>query len=274
MLRRIIISVLAALALCGTGLYAQTGHGDARRGNRQFAREKWAEADISYRKALVKDSLSFANNYNLADNLYRQGATEEAAKYMDKAIELSEGQERDGDAYFNRGDFAMSAKDWQTAVDMLKKAMLADPGDLEAKENYTYAKKMLENSQNNGGGQNQNNQDQNQDQNQNQQNQDQNNDQNKDQNQDQNKDQNNQNNGQNNRDQNQNQNNDQNRDNQGQNGQNPDGQDSEGSGDPQISPRQARQVLDAVAAKEKETRDKVEKEKAALLKARRLDKNW
>ncbi len=272
MLRRIIISVFAAVALCGTGLYAQTGHGDARRGNRQFAREKWAEADISYRKALVRDSLSFANNYNLADNLYRQGAAEEAGKYMDKAIELSEGQEKDVDAYFNRGDFAMSAKDWQTAVDMLKKAMLADPGDLEAKENYTYAKKMLENSRNNGGGQSQNNRDQNRDQNQqnqdpNQQNQDQNRD-----NQDQNKDQDNQNNGQNNQDRNQN--NDRNRDGQGQNGQNPDGQDSEGGGDPQISPRQARQVLDAVAAKEKETRDKVEKEKAALLKSRRLDKNW
>ncbi len=257
MFKKIIILVFVGVCLFGTGMRAQSGRGDARRGNRQFSREKWTESDISYRKALARDSMSFAHNYNIADNLYRQGSMEEAGKHMDKAIELSGAQKRAGDAFYNRGDIAIASKDWQTAVDVLKKAMLADPDDMEAKENYTYAKKMLENGGNGGGGgQNQDNQDQNrndQDQNGGQ------GDQNKDQNKDQNNDQNDQDKDQNQNDRNRNQ--DQNQD--------------SGEGDaPQISSRQARQMLDAIEAREKETRDKVEKEKAALLKSRKLDKNW
>ena len=83
------------------------------------------------------------------------------------------------------------------------------------------------------------------------------------------------NNGQNqNKDQNQdqNQNNDQNHD-QNQ-GDQPKPQQGEGQGDAKISPQQAQQMLKAVQAREKETQDKVNKEKAALLKARQKEKNW
>ena len=128
-------------------------------------------------------------------------------------------------------------------MDAFRQALLLDPADLDAKENYIYAKKMLENQQNGGGGGGNNNQDQDQDQNQ--------------QNQDQNQDQQNQDNNQN-QDQNQDQN-------QGQGGQDQ---------QPQISPQQAQQMLRAIQAKEKETQDKVNKEKAALLKSRQKEKNW
>ena len=43
---------------------------------------------------------------------------------------------------------------------------------------------------------------------------------------------------------------------------------------PKISPQAAQQMLQAIQAKEKETQDKVKKEKAAALKARQKDKNW
>ena len=125
-------------------------------------------------------------------------------------------------------------------MDAFKAALLLDPGDLEAKENYIYAKKMLENQQGGGGGNDQNqdqqdqqNQNQDQDQNDQQQNPDQNPDQDQDQNQ---QDQQNQ--------------------------------------EPQISPQQAQQLLRAIQAKERETQDKVNKEKAALLKSRQKEKNW
>ena len=163
------------------------------------------------------------------------------------------------DYWYNTGDIAIAKKDWQGAVNAFKEALLKNPSDMDAKENYIYAKKMLENQQKNGGnGDGQDNQDQNnqnQDQNQNGQ------DQNKDQNNDQNKD------GQN-KDQNQNQNQNQNND-QGNGGQQPQ-QGQEGK----ISPQQAQQMLRAIQAKEKETQDKVNKEKADALKSRQKEKNW
>lgn len=174
---------------------------------------------------------------------------------MDKALNLSADTPRGGDASFNKGDIAIASKDWQAAVNALKDAMLANPDDLEAKENYAYAKKMLENQQNQqnqgGGGQNQdNNQDDNQDNNQ---------DQNQDQDQDNNQENNqNQDNNQKNQDNDQDQNQDQ----------------GQSQGQDQISPQQAQQILQAIQSKEKETMDKVKKEKADLLKSRQNEKNW
>ena len=55
---------------------AQVDKRDVRRGNRDFKKEDYREADIDYRKALVKDSTSVAANYNLANTLYRQGDME------------------------------------------------------------------------------------------------------------------------------------------------------------------------------------------------------
>jgi hypothetical protein len=43
---------------------------------------------------------------------------------------------------------------------------------------------------------------------------------------------------------------------------------------PKITPQAAQQMLQAIQAKEKETQDKVNKEKADALKARQKDKNW
>ena len=250
----LVLSMLLSVALTAS---AQIDRHDVRAGNRKFRKDNWKEADISYRKALVKDSTSVAANYNLANTLYRQENYEEAEKLMKKIGDNASASANAADYWYNTGDIAIAKKDWQGAVNAFKEALLKNPSDMDAKENYIYAKKMLENQQKNGGnGDGQDNQDQNnQNQDQNQNGQDQNKDQNTDQNKDgQNKDQN----------QNQNQNNDQ-----GNGGQQPQ-QGQEGK----ISPQQAQQMLRAIQAKEKETQDKVNKEKADALKSRQKEKNW
>lgn len=243
---------------------AQVDRHDVRAGNRKFRKDNWKEADISYRKALVKDSTSVAANYNLANTLYRQENYEEAEKLMKKIGDNASASANAADYWYNTGDIAIAKKDWQGAVNAFKEALLKNPSDMDAKENYIYAKKMLENQQKNGGG-NGDGQD-NQDQNKNgqDQNKDQNNDQNKDgQNKDgQNKDQD--------QDQDQNQNQNQNQNNGQGNGNQQPPQGQEGK----ISPQQAQQMLRAIQAKEKETQDKVNKEKADALKSRQKEKNW
>ena len=244
----LVVSMLLSVALTAS---AQVDRHDVRAGNRKFRKDNWKEADISYRKALVKDSTSVAANYNLANTLYRQENYEEAEKLMKKIGDNASASANAADYWYNTGDIAIAKKDWQGAVNAFKEALLKNPSDMDAKENYIYAKKMLENQQKNGGsnGEGQDNHDQN--------NQDQNKDQNNDQNNDgQNKDQ-----AQN---QNQNQNNGQGNGNQ----QPPQGQEGK------ISPQQAQQMLRAIQAKEKETQDKVNKEKADALKSRQKEKNW
>ena len=233
---------------------------DVRRGNRNYRKSEFAEAEINYRKGLVKDTLSVPANYNLASSLYRQNKAKEALEVLQKQSvkELAADSQYGADYFYNLGDAAIAMEDWQTAVDALEQSLLRNPGDMNAKENYIYAKKKLEQQQQQQQ-QQQNDQNQN-DKNQNDQNQDQQNKDNKDQ-QDDNKDQN--------KDQNKNQQ-DQNKDQQDRNKDNKDQQGQQ----PKISPQAAQQMLQAIQAKEKETQEKVKKEKAAALQSRQKERNW
>ena len=187
-----ILVLLMLVLLDPLALLAQADRHDVRQGNRRYGREDWKEAELSYRKALVKDSLSAAARYHLASALYRQENYEGAREMMGSF----EGQENlSSDIYYNSGDVALQLKDYAAAVEAFKQSLLLNPGDLDAKENYIYAKKMLENQQNQ-----------------------------------------------------------------------PD--------ESRISPRQAEQMLNAMQAREQQTRDKVDREKAAALKSRQKEKNW
>ena len=244
--RFIYILLTVALSFAALQAYAQTDKKDVRRGNRDFRKEEYREAEIDYRKALVKDSLSVAANYNLANTLYRQGDYAQAMQTLSKNKEAAALDPSSADYFFNLGDAAIQQKDWQTAVDAFAQSLIRNPDDMDAKENFIYAKKMLQNQQNQ---QNQNQQNQNQ-QNQDQQNQD-------------DKNQNQQN--QDNQDQNQDDK-DQNQDDQKE-------QPQQGQ-QPKITPQAAQQMLQAIQAKEKETQDKVNKQKTEALKSRQKEKNW
>ena len=226
-----LIMLLLAFVLDTIAVFAQADRHEVRQGNRRFSREDYKEAELSYRKALVKDSLSAAARYNLASALYRQENFDGAREIMGSF----DGQEVSADVHYNTGDIALQLKDYAAAVEAFRQSLLKNPGDLDAKENYVYAKKMLENQQNQqqGGGQ------------------------------DQQDDQDDQKNDQ---------------DSSGQQPQNrpDDGQDDSSGGDnePAISPQQAQQMLNAVQAREQQTRDKVDREKAAVLKSRQKEKNW
>ena len=246
-MRRSLLFIL--MVLLSVQAYAQVDRKEVRAGNRDFKKGDYGEAEIDYRKAVLKDSLSVAGNYNLASALYKKEDFDGAGKALDAVKDLCDTPEY----HFNRGDVALKKKDWKTAVDEFRKALLQTPDDMDAKENYIYAKKMLENHQQQQQNQQDNNQDQNQDQ---QQQQDQDQDQNQNQNQDQGQDQ-------------QNQDQNQPRDKGDQ-----DNQDSQQQQDGKISPQQARQMLRAIQAREKETQDKVKKEKAALLQSSQKEKNW
>lgn len=239
-MKYLIHTLLLLLSLSFT-LGAQTDRREVRAGNRKFKKEAFKEAEIDYRKAVVKDSLSVAGNYNLGSALYRQQDWEGAGKALEQVKDIAPATENAARWHYNSGDVALQKKDYAAAVKAFREALLLTPDDLDAKENYIYAKLMLQNQQNGGGGQDQQNQAQNQDQNQDQQQdqQDQQQDQNQDKNQDKNQDQ----------------------------------QDQQQQ-EQKISPQQAQQMLQAIQAKEKETQDKVKKEKAEALKSRQKEKNW
>ena len=249
----ILVSLLTVCGVCD----AQSERGSVRKGNRDFGKSRFEEAEINYKKALVADSTSVAADYNLGNTYFRLENYTEAEKYYGAAADsLSKGR-YGADLYHNMGNSLLARQDYQGAIEAYKNALRRRPDDMETKSNLAYAQKMLQNQQN----QNRDQQDQNKDQNQDKQNQDQ------DKDKDRNKD-------------NQNQDKDQNKDNQekndSQNRQNQDNQDSrEQQGQqPKISPQAAQQMLQAIQDQEKETQDKVKKEKALQMRSKQKEKNW
>lgn len=243
-MKRLMILILALVS--AVTVSAQTDRKEVRAGNRAFRKGDFRKSEIDYRRAVLKDSLSVAAQYNLASSLYRQDDYEGAQKALSSIAETVSGIEAAGtkaDFYFNQGDVALAQKDYASAVKSFRQSLLLRPDDMDAKENYIYAKEMLRQSQDNQGGQDGDNS-QNQD------------DQNNQDNQDNNQQQNNNNQQQNN-----------------QNQQNPQDQNN-AAAEGNISRQQARQMLNAIQAKEKETQDKVKKEKAEMLKSRQKEKNW
>lgn len=248
-MKRLMILILA-LASAVT-VSAQTDRKEVRAGNKAFRKGDFRKSEIDYRKAVLKDSLSVAAQYNLASSLYRQDDYEGAQKALSSIAETVSAVETVGtkaDFYFNQGDVALAQKDYASAVKSFRQSLLLRPDDMDAKENYIYAKEMLRQSQDNQSQDNQGGQDGDNSQNQDDQN------------------------DQNNQDNNQQQNND-NRQQNNQNQQNPQDQNN-AAAEGNISRQQARQMLNAIQAKEKETQDKVKKEKAEMLKSRQKEKNW
>lgn len=270
--RRVAKKMFAVALLLGFSVasaYAQTDRKEVRKGNRFFKEGNYKEAEVEYRKALIKDSLSIAGNYNLANTLMQQEDAANAeliyAKLGDSIsrvqqnVDWEKGSVEVGkntlpsDYYHNLGNSFLAQKRYQEAVDAYKNALRRNPADDLTRENYIYAKKKLEDQQNQDQNQQQQNRNQNQQNNQDQQNQ----------NQDQNQDK-------------QDQNNDQNQDNKN----NPDKdqndkQDQPQNGNqPKITPQAAEQMLQAMQEKENQTQEKVKEEKAKALKSKQKEKNW
>ena len=139
-MRRLLCILLIFSAL---PLAAQVDRKEVRAGNRKFRKGAWEEAELDYRKAVLKDSLSVAGEYNLASSLYRQGTYEEAAQALGRAdAEVAETPHAAA-YYYNEGDVALQRKDYGAAVKAFRQSLLLNPGDMDAKENYIYAKEML-----------------------------------------------------------------------------------------------------------------------------------
>ena len=253
--------------------------GLVRQGNRHFAKERYERSADAYTEALKHDSTSFEARYDLAGAMFRTeryAEAEEALKMV--VVDSLQSAEDRAEAYFNLGNAQFAQQKLQEALQSFRSSLILNPDDMEAKYNYAYTKKLLEQNQNQNQDQNQNN-DQNQDQNQNQnqnggggQNDQNQNDQNNDQNDKNNNDNNNQ--GDQNQDPNQNPNQDPNK------GNGNDDKDGDGKPDkePQQPPRsgmnqeQQQQLLNAIQAQEDKTQEKLdEKTKGVVIRGK---KNW
>ncbi|WP_346700126.1 tetratricopeptide repeat protein [uncultured Alistipes sp.] len=257
-----ILSITLLFLFAAAGVQAQRlpERSLVRKGNRQYNKGEYEASIGRYEEALKAAPGQFEATYNLGNALYKAERFDRAEQTMVQAAadSLRSDAER-AEAFYNLGNAQFKQQKYKEALESYKQSLRLNPADMEAKYNYAYTKRLLDQDQNGGGGNDQQNQnqDQNQQDQQNQQQQNQGQNQNQDQKQDQ-QDQDQQNQGQNPQDQ---------------NGK-PD-QQEQGEGQPTpsgISPQEQEQMLDAIQAQEDKTQEKLkEKAKGVVVRGK---KNW
>lgn len=260
------IGVLIVALVLGAGMaraqqFPERRH--VREGNSLYERQRFADAERSYRKALQKDSLSVEGAFNLGDTHYATGNFAAAEEQFRKVAERTEGvsDKQKADAYYNLGNAQFQQQKLQEALESYKQSLRLDPANLESKFNYVYTKELLKQQEQ------QNNQDQ-------QQNNQQNNDQQQNQNDQQQQQDNNQQQPEDNKGDNGQQNDKEQQQSEQPEGEKPKPSEGAEQGEqPQAGPsKESEQVLNAVQAAEDKTRDKVEGEK--VVGVARSGKNW
>lgn len=284
MTHRNISHIIILLAMCG--LFLVSCGNDAleiptvkkerkhiRRGNKDYNDKRYAEAEVSYIKALQEAPTSPIARYNLALALLRQGdmsnRNDGGDSLVNRATQLLEQVAKErvtpqltSHACYALGNVAYSREDYAQAIEHYKNALRCDPLDDEARDNLRLAQlKQQQQQQNGGGGGGGNDQDQNKDQNQDQNKDQQQNDKNQDQNKDneQNKDQN-----------------DKNQQDQSQNGDkdSQDGKQQQQQGG--MSQQNMEQILQTMKQRENATQQRINAERAAEQKRERMrtNKKW
>lgn len=272
--KRLFITLLLMVAAAAVQAQRMPERSLVRKGTRQYNKGNYEEAIGRYEAALKAAPGQFEATYDLGNALYKAERFDRAEQTMQQAAadSLRSDTER-AEAFYNLGNAQFKQKKYKEALESYKQSLRLNPADMEAKYNYAYTKRLLDENQNGGGGGNDQDKNQNKDQNQNQ-NQNQNGGQNQQNQQNPNQDpkQNPQNQDQN-QDQNQGQNPDQDR-NKGDNGDR-NGDEKPGEGQPTpsgISPQEQQQMLDAIQAQEDKTQEKLkEKMKGVVVRGK---KNW
>lgn len=251
-MRRIFILLVLALLAVDAAAQQYPERRQVRKGNRAYEKGNYQDAAGRYMRALGADPSSFEAQYNLGNALHRQEMYDQAAQVQQQAAADSLAAPVDrAQAFYNLGNTQFRQQKYAEALESYKNSLRLNPDDPQAKFNYAYVKKLLDD--------------------QNQQNQD--NKDNKDNKDDQNQDQQN---GQNQQNPQEGQNDPQEGDGQGDD-QQQDGRpdkEQEGEGRPQpagISPSEQERMLDAIQAQEDRTQEKLKEKAGAVV---RLKKNW
>ncbi len=230
---KVILTTLCML-LVGVSLFGQEEREYIRKGNKLYKKSEYAGSEGMYRRAQAQEKQGGDAGFNLGDALYRQGRFGEAAGEFGKAAATTEGDSlKQAEGYYNLGNSLLKEQKFEESIGAYISSLKLNPDNIQAKYNLAWAQDQLKKQE-----EQQKQQDQNKDQEQQQ-------DENKE-----NKD-----------------------DQQDKNDQQNQSQDDQQDQQPSISREDARRLLDAMSAKEKETQEKVQRDKAAQAKVRVI-KNW
>lgn len=137
---------LAIVAGLLAGVAAADVGGLMRQGNSLFARGRFEEAVGFYQRAEVLEPDATAIHYNLGNALYRLGRFPEAVQELTLAA-VDRNPRRRADAVYNTGNALFRLNRLDDAINAYRLALLANPGDRQAKQNLEFCLKKKQEQQ-------------------------------------------------------------------------------------------------------------------------------
>ena len=119
-----------------------------REGNKLYQKQKYADAEIAYKKALANYPDSPKSIYNTANAIYRQKRYKEAIEQYQYLAKNANDNALKAAAYHNIGNAYMQLKNYQKAVAAYKNSLRKNPTDEKTRYNLALAQKLLKNQQN------------------------------------------------------------------------------------------------------------------------------
>jgi Ca-activated chloride channel homolog len=116
-------------------------------GNDLYKTERYADAELKYRKALEKDSSLIPGKINLGNSLYKQGKVDEAVREYGSALEPVGPPDRRAQSFYDIGNSYLQQKKYQEAIQSYIESLKLQPDDFDSKYNLSYALQMLKQQQ-------------------------------------------------------------------------------------------------------------------------------
>ena len=147
MLRTICIT-LALLCSAAAGAQNHPERGLVRKGNRQFDKGDYLQSARRYEQALEAAPGNFEATYDLGGALYRTEAYDKAAQsFAAAAADTLRTDEERAEAFYNLGNARFKQEQYREALESYKQSLRLNPADQEAKYNYAYTKRLLDQQQ-------------------------------------------------------------------------------------------------------------------------------
>jgi tetratricopeptide (TPR) repeat protein len=135
--------LLTGLIMLATAALAQSEKKAVRQGNREFKRGEFLDSEISYRSAIEANPSSLKGNFNLGDALYKQEKFDEATQlFQDIANAKIESNDK-ARVYHNLGNSFFKQQKFAESVEAYKNALRHNPSDQETKYNLAQAQRFL-----------------------------------------------------------------------------------------------------------------------------------
>ncbi|MFH0991974.1 MAG: VWA domain-containing protein [bacterium] len=140
------LSVLFLLSLAGS-LSAQTVRSHIKSGNNSYEDAKYPDAEISYKKALEKQTDSKEATFNLGNAYYKQQRFDESLRSYNQTIASTKDAGEQSKAMYNLGNSLFKSNKVQESLEAYKHALRLNPSDEDALYNYLLARERLKQEQ-------------------------------------------------------------------------------------------------------------------------------